>query len=339
MITSQDVAKLAKVSQATVSRAFREDVYINPETKKKVMAAAKTLGYFPNYNARSLKNKKSGIIGLVLADADNMFYSALTKSIERYVSARGYRLFLAYTNEDPAKEREYLESFISSQVEGLLCMPVSLENQDLYDIMKANQISVLQVIRKLYSDFDTVTVNDEMGAYIATKYMLERGHRNILMTEYGFNEKVPVKTAGYRRAYEEMGIPFKQNLILDLPFGIDVTGLVAGAIAENNATAIISSNQLITLATLRATKRQKLHIPEDISLIAYDDSDWLEFLDITAITHPMEEIGKNMAKVLFESIEAKSTGITDEEAKFVEVKPYLLLRNSIKNLTDPNKNK
>lgn len=296
------------------------------------MDAAKTLGYFPNYTARSLKNKKSGIIGLILADADNMFYSALTKSIERYVNARGYRLFLAYNNEDAAKEREYLESFISSRVEGILCMPVSSENRDLYDIMKANQISVLQVIRKLYTDVDTVTVSDEMGAFIATKYLLERGHRNILITEYGFNEKSPVKTAGYRRAYEEMGIPFRENLVLDLPYGIDVTGLIAGAIAENSATAIISANQLMTLATLRAAKQQRLHIPEDISLIAYDDSEWLEFLDITAITHPMEEIGRNMAKALFDSIEEKNNGIAESETKFIEVKPYLLLRNSIKNL-------
>ena len=333
MITSQDVAKAANVSQATVSRAFREDVYINPETRKRVLEVARQMGYFPNYSARSLKQQKSGIIGLMMADADNPFYASLTKSIEKFVNAGGYRLMITYNNEDPAKERECLESLISTQVEGAFCIPVSTQNRDLINVLNNNGVAVVQMIRKLYKDLYTVTINDEMGAYIATKYLLNHGHRDIIITEYGFNEKSPVKTAGYKRAMEEFELSVEDEHILDLPFGIDSAGLIAGAIAGQSATALITSNLPMTLSALKACKQHNLQIPEDISIIAYDDSEWLDFLGITAITHPMEEIGQNMSRALFEALNAKKEGGPDK-TPCIEVKPYLLLRNSIKNLSD-----
>lgn len=327
MVTSQDVARLANVSQATVSRAFREDVYINPETKKKVLKAAEELGYYPNYSARSLKNQKSGIIGLMLSDADNMFYTKLTKSMEKYMKLRGYRLMLTYNDEDPDKERECLESLISSRVEGVFCIPVSERNRDLYDVMRKNGIHVVQVIRKMYDDLNTVVINDEMGGYLATSYLLDRGHRNILITEYGFNEKMPVKTAGYMRAFQERGLSSEYAHILDLPFGVDTSALIAGAIVSNNATAIITSNSPMTISALKACKNQGLEIPRDISFIAYDDSPWLDLLNITAMTHPMEDIGKSMADMLYKMLDDSTAPLRPVS---LEVKPYLLLRNSIR---------
>ncbi len=327
MVTSQDVARLANVSQATVSRAFREDVYINPETKKKVLKAAEELGYYPNYSARSLKNQKSGIIGLMLSDADNMFYTKLTKSMEKYMKLRGYRLMLTYNDEDPDKERECLESLISSRVEGVFCIPVSERNRDLYDVMRKNGIHVVQVIRKMYDDLNTVVINDEMGGYLATSYLLDRGHRNILITEYGFNEKMPVKTAGYMRAFQERGLSSEYAHILDLPFGVDTSALIAGAIVSNNATAIITSNSPMTISALKACKNQGLEIPRDISFIAYDDSPWLDLLNITAMTHPMEDIGKSMADMLYKMLDDSAV---PPRPVSLEVKPYLLLRNSIR---------
>ena len=327
MVTSQDVARLANVSQATVSRAFREDVYINPETKKKVLKAAEELGYYPNYSARSLKNQKSGIIGLMLSDADNMFYTKLTKSMEKYMKLRGYRLMLTYNDEDPDKERECLESLISSRVDGVFCIPVSERNRDLYDVMRKNGIHVVQVIRKMYDDLNTVVINDEMGGYLATSYLLDRGHRNILITEYGFNEKMPVKTAGYMRAFQERGLSSEYAHILDLPFGVDTSALIAGAIVSNNATAIITSNSPMTISALKACKNQGLEIPRDISFIAYDDSPWLDLLNITAMTHPMEDIGKSMADMLYKMLDDSAA---PPRPVSLEVKPYLLLRNSIR---------
>ena len=161
MVTSQDVARIANVSQSTVSRCFRNDVYVNSKTRMRVLKAAEELGYYPNNIARGMKSKRSGIIGLVLPDYDNIFYSTMTKSIESYLKLKGYRLMLSYHDQDVKKERECLETMMSSRVDGLFSVPVSEENRDLYNMMEKNDIKVVQLIRKLHRDISTVMIDDE----------------------------------------------------------------------------------------------------------------------------------------------------------------------------------
>ena len=179
MVSSRDVARLAKVSQSTVSRAYREDVYIDPNTRKRVFEAAKQLGYYPNFSARSLRNQQSRIIGLMLSDPNNGFFASLSQHIEKRVAQEGYRLLLAYNEENAEKERNSLESLISTRAEGVLTIPVSRRNEDMYQIMRSNRIGTVQLLRPVYDNMNTVMVNDELGAYIATKYLLEQGHRRM----------------------------------------------------------------------------------------------------------------------------------------------------------------
>lgn len=330
MVSSRDVAKLANVSQSTVSRAYREDVYIDPATKKRVLDAAQQLGYYPNLSARSLRNQQSGIIGLMLTDVNNLFYASLTKYVERYATQKGYRVLLTYNDEDPEKERQCLETLISSRAEGILAIPVSRQNEDMYRVIRNNGISTVQLIRPLYEDMNTVIVNDEQGCYIATKYLLEQGHRRIIITEYSFNQLLPAKLLGYRRACEEFGVDPEPG-ILNLPFADNLDGIIAGAIAEYGATAVISSTLPFTLATLKACESCGLSIPEDISILAYDDNDWLDFLGITTITHPMKQIGDDMIDILIRDIEAYRNR-EEQPVEKVLVKPYLLLRQSVRKL-------
>lgn len=336
MVTSQDVARLANVSQSTVSRCFRGEGYVNSKTRTKVLKAAGELGYYPDYFARGMKSKKSGIIGLILPDYNNIFFSTLMKSIETYLKQRGYRLMLAYHDEDEKKERECLEIMMSSRADGLFIVPAAdtEANVDLYDTMQRNGVKIVQLIRRLHSDINTVMIDDEMGGYLAAKYLLDQGHRNIVITEYGFNEKAPTKTMGFLRAYREKGEDTKNAHIIDLPFSVDLTAIIAGAIMSNKATAIITSNIPITINALEACKRQNLSVPDDISLIAYDDSPWLDLLNITAIAHPMSDIGKDMANMMLSMLD----GITEEKEKpevgqsLIAIKPYLVLRGSVKTL-------
>ena len=330
MVSSKDVARAAKVSQSTVSRAYREDGTIDPITRQHVLEVARKLGYYPNFSARSLRNNQSRIIGLMFSDPNNAFFASLTKRIEEYVTQKGYRLLLTYNDEDVKKERNCLESLISSQAEGILTMPVSKENEDMYRIMRNNGISTVQLLRPVYSDMNTVVVDDELGGYIATKYLLEQGHRRIIITEYSFNQMLPAKTLGYQQACEEYGLDPKPG-ILNLPFDMNLDGIIAGAIARSGATAIISSTMPMTMETLKACNSMGIRIPEDLSIVAYDDSEWLDILGISTITHPMKEIGDSMVEVLFHNIEAKRNCQQVSPEK-ISVKPYLLLRKSVRKL-------
>lgn len=335
MVTSSDVAKLAKVSPATVCRAYRDDCYISPNTRKKIFAAAEELGYFPNYSAKSLKDKKTRIIGLLLSDANNIFFASLTENIERLIDQSGYRLMLAFSNDDPEKERRQLQYFISSRVSGVIYMPVSRKNEDIVRKMQEFDIKVLQFSRDMYSFLDTFSVDDEEGAYMAASQLLRNGHRNIIVTDYEINRDSPMKPNGYKRAYQEAGLVADDKNIILLPHDMDMTGIIAGAISERNATALLTSNTNMTRAALKACRQLGLSIPEDISLVAYDDSEWLEFLGITAIAHQMDKISIDITNVMMEAIETKKKSAEGEigEVKKKWIKPYLLLRNSIKNIS------
>jgi len=336
MVTSSDVARLAKVSPTTVCRAFRDDCYVHSDTRKKILAIADELGYFPNYSAKSLKDNKSRIIGLLLSDTNNIFFASLTENIEHLINERGYRLMLAFSNEDAKKERQQLQYFISLRVSGIIYMPVSRSNEDIIKKMKDFDINVLQFARDMYSFFDTYTVDDEEGAYMATSHLLKKGHRNIIITDYDINMRAPVKTMGYARAFKEAGIPLDERNIISLPYNMDASSLIAGAIVERNATAIVTSNNIMTLKALKACNQLKLSIPDDISFIAYDDSEWLEFLGITVIAHQMDRISIDITNALLSLIDSDSSKNMEEKKKPQKtwVKPYLLLRNSTKDILE-----
>ncbi len=331
MITSHDVAKLANVSQTTVSRAFRDDCYIDPQTRQKVLDAAKKLGYFPNYSAKSLKNKQSKIIGLLLASYDNKFYTTVTKAIESHMHDKGYRFMLAFSDEKPEKERKYLESFISSRVDGIIYMPVTPANEDLLHAARQFNIAVLQFTRSIYDQLDTYLIDDENGMFIATRHLLNMGHRRILVMENLVNKGRSPKIDGYRRAMNEYGVGVDENNILYFDPEQDMVSDLAYAISDSRATAIVASNNLFSISTLRACRRLSLRIPEDISFISYDDNEFLDFMHIDSVAHPIDEIGKQLSELLIDRITLRKA---DQDAPAVHkmAKPYLVVRNSVKRI-------
>ena len=331
MITSHDVAKLAKVSQTTVSRAFRDDCYIHPETRKKVLEAANKLGYFPNYSAKCLKKKQSKIIGLLLSNYNNKFYTTITQSIENHMNENGYRLMLTFSDEKPDKERKYLESFISSRVDGIIYMPVSRSNEDLVKATAQFDIKVLQFTRNLYDYLDAFFIDDELGAYMATRYLINMGHRQILIIESEVNRGASLKVKGYQRAFAEAGMELNSGSILYLNADVDSTSSIAYSASDLRSTAIISSSSMFTLSALKACQCLNLRIPDDISFISYDDNEWLDFMHIDSVAHPMDEIGEMISDFLLNMINSKESA--DEHKPIIKmIKPHLVVRNSVKRI-------
>lgn len=322
MITSHDVAKLAGVSQATVSRAFREDCYINPQTKKKVLDAANELGYFPNLSAKGLKSNRSGVIGLILANYDNRFYTSVTKALEAQMNVHGYRFMIAFSDEDPQKERRYLESFISTRVDGIILAPISKGNSDIVKSAESFGIPVLQFTNRLFPDVSSYCVDDEYGMYVAAKHLLNMGHRRILMVDSA--DRFSVKSRGFRKAMEEFSC-FSDGCIVSCNSKGDMTSPIIFSIGDYKPTAIIGSNSLITVAALRSCRRLGISVPDDMSFIAYDDNEWLDFMHIDAVGHPMEEIGRGLSDTMLELINGQGTVNR-------LVSPFLVARNSVKRL-------
>ncbi|MFC0470690.1 LacI family DNA-binding transcriptional regulator [Halalkalibacter kiskunsagensis] len=339
MATSKDVAKLANVSVSTVSRAFRNDCYISEEMKNKVLAAAKELGYTPNLVARSLKNSKSKIIGLITSDIDNDFYSVVTRVIESELKRLGYRLLISTTNESSEEELENLNLLSSSRADGIIFTPNSARHHLTIDKIKKQNIALVQMYRRAYKDIDTVLVDDKKGTYIATNYLIQNGHTNILLlTTVGseIEDAKNYKPSGYKQAFKEKNLSLDENKnILYFPYQTDLRMMITQQIEKIKPTAIIAGTNTIGRDVIKVCKEMKLSIPEDISVIMFDDVEWASLLDITTISQPIKDIGLIASRTLINRIEDQNVSNTPILST---LEPDLILRNSVKNLFTSKKN-
>jgi DNA-binding LacI/PurR family transcriptional regulator len=330
MANSRDVAEKAGVSISSVSRAFREDTYISKKVKQRILNAAEELGYTPNLMARSLKNQKSHIIGLIISDIDNPFYSIITRIIESELKRIGYRLLLSYSNENAEQEAEDLSLLSGSRVDGIIFTPTSTKNLSLVTQLKKQNIALVQMYRRGYEDLDSVLVDDRRGAYLATKHLLQNGHKDILLLSVE-SQISPNRAEGYRQAMEEENVPVKEHLIMHLPFQTDLRMTIYNKIVETKPTALIAGTNTIGMDFMKVCKEHKLSIPQDISLIMFDDVAWAGLLDITTISQPINYLGLSACRAIIDRIERNKAA----EPIVSVLEPYLISRNSVKNMYLP----
>lgn len=322
-----DLAERAGVSISSASRAFREGESITPEVRERVFCAARELGYTPNFLARGLKSSKSNLIGLDICDIQNPFYAVIIKAMEEELKARGYQLILSYSNGDHKAERKNLEMFAGSQVMGIAFMPKDAQNRELVRQLSQKGIAMLQFFNKAYDFLDTVSVKDDSGAYYATRHLLENGHRRILLlnvcTPYSDN-----RADGYCKALREAGVEAEEAL--NVTFTEEKTlEEIKRLLTQRKPTAVLAGVYGLGKDVVRACRQLGLKIPKDVSLITFDDVEWPELLDITAVCQPTEYIGLAAARMLLDRINGR---IKSEQPVITAVEPKLNVRDSVRRL-------
>ncbi len=328
MTTIREVAKLAGVSTATVSRAFRPNTYVSEDTKSKIIDAAKKLNYTPNLMARGLKSQKSNTVGLIVSDIDNPFYSIVTRVLESELKRAGYRLLLSYSHENEQQELEDLMLLASSRVEGIIFTPTSNRNKSFIQSLRNQNIALMQLYRVAYKDVDSIVIDDEKGAYTATKFLLQNGHRNILLLSVD-SPISPDRSKGYQTAFAEENLAYDDKMIMHLPFQIDLHDMIAKRIEEAGPTAIIAATNVIGMAVVKVCKEMKLRLGHEISLIMFDDVPWASLLDITTIAQPINNIGLYAGRTIIERMQSPNAyGGTINSI----LGPQLIVRNSVRNL-------
>lgn len=323
MVTSKDVARLAGVSHTTVSRAFRKDAKIKPETYERIMKISEELGYVPNQIASSLRQKKTKTVGLIISHGFNPLFLEITHSIETELARHGYRLLISFDDEDPDQQWNILQSLASAQVNTILFTPLirdQTQRERLHSWMQQSAIHFIQLVSDSYDDITSFTFDDNLGAYLGTRHLLSLGHRNILMIG-GVN-----RTAGYERAYAEFQAspPF--------PFR-DLTGKDDEESFENIKNAILSQkpsvvfpvSSSLSYVTYEVLQDLKLAIPGDISFLAFDDERWLQLLRISVIGHPTQALSGSIVREIL-SYETAEGEVYPSSTTF---KPFLVERQSI----------
>jgi LacI family transcriptional regulator len=301
--TVADVAHKAGVSVSTAARVLSGNGYAAEGTRRVVLDAAAELGYVPNRIARSLRTRRTGLIGLLIGDVENSFYSAIAKNVELEAKAAGYHIVLCNSNDDPATEREYLRLLEGIQVEGLIVTPAARSVRHLSRLIQ-HGIVVVQVDRRIEGlQADAVLVDNEDAAARAVERVIAAGHRRIgILTGDLQVATARQRLAGYERAMRDHDLPIPDGLIQAGSFHRDhaiehATMLIR---SEASPTAIIAANNILAEACLLALADLGLRVPKDMSIVAFDDVEWMTMTSppITAIRQPVADMARIAAERL-----------------------------------------
>ncbi|MDZ7724246.1 MAG: LacI family DNA-binding transcriptional regulator [candidate division KSB1 bacterium] len=333
-VNLETIANNCTVSPSTVSRVLNgkaTQYRISKQTEKRILSEARKLNYIPNPMARGLRMQKTLIIGLIIPDISNHFFSSIAKSVEGFTRKNGYSIMLCDSQENEELEQDSLILMQNRKVDGLIVAPVGLNSQALESFQKGGTPVV--VIDRYYfnSDLPYVGSDNFQGAYDAVNYMIKCGHRRIAVIQ-GIPGTVPneERIRGYTQALKDNNIEVDRSLIVGDSFG-DQNGYFETKILLRNElppTAIFAMSNLISLGVLRALYEEGLSIPDDISMVAFDEQPYSEFLKtpMTTVEQKNFELGQMAMRLLFDQIETNRIF----SSKSILLPTTMIKRNSVK---------
>ena len=326
--TIKDVARKAGVSSATVSRALSGKPHVRQAVIDQVREAALELDFHPSRVARSLRAQKTTIIGLIISDILNPFFTTLVRAVEDSASRNEYGVFLCNSDESVEKEMAYIELLQAENVAGVLITPTQ-ENDNPSRRLFEDRIPIVAVDRCMLDvPVDTVLADNFSGSYSAVDHLIQQGHTRIAIVAAQPNRTTGrERLAGYRQALADHNIPFCDELVYT---GIPnrLTGrLYAKEITQSpiKPTAIFCGNNLLTMGVLGYLKEAGCNIPEDYALVSFDDMEWYTMTSptITAVRQPVYELGRQAADLLFERINGSVSPV-----KEIVLETQLVVRQS-----------
>lgn len=328
MATIREVAESAGVSYATVSHVINNTRLVSPETRERVLAAMDALNYRPNALARSLRQGKTNTLGLVLPDSANPFFAEISRSLEDEAFKKGYSVFLCNTELDTQRELFYVDVLSKKQVDGIIFVAAG-DQPDSLNFLRQRNMPVVMIDRDLPSvEVDVVLTDHSLGGYLATRHLLELGHRRIACIA-GPSSITPSaeRITGYRRALEEAGLPCDENLILRGDYhaqsGMEITHTLLNM--DPRPTAIFALNDLMALGALRAAAEEGCSVPGSLAVVGYDDLELAHFTNppLTTIAQPKKEIGAQAIHLLVDRMSRKN-----RPPSRVVLPPELIVRRS-----------
>ena len=279
-IRLSDVAARTGFSTNTVSLALRESSRIPLETRTKIQSAAAELGYFPNHVAKSLVNRETRTIGLVLTDIMNPVLTHTAQAVELALAERGYGTLFATSNNNFAEESKVVEMFRSRQVDGMLIYPARhRELEHLRPLRRAN-FPIVLLIADPSVGLDGVSVNDRSGSLQATRYLLGRGHKRVGFRDASSRNGKLEKLEGYQQALNEGGIAFDPSLVVQTDGDHSRDGYFALDMlmsAQARPTAVLGDNDSIALGALSWCHKHNLRVPQDLAIMGFDNIPSSEF--------------------------------------------------------------
>lgn len=334
-ISINDVAKCAGVSKSTVSRILNDKGKFSKDTRDKVLQIVKKLNYRASMVARSLRNRRTKAVGLLLPDIVNPFFPEIMKGVEDVASENGYVVILCSSNEDSEKEFMYFHMFENRWIDGVIYSGVTGTREEAQSIrlISEQEIPVVLMDREIEDYFASVVmIDNEKAAYDAATYCLELGHKRIGFIAAPLKVRIFEKRIeGYQKALQKYGIEFDESLVVEGDLTIKSGSKAAKQLVARRdpPTAIFASNDLMAIGAMKEIQGHGLKVPENISIIGFDDIRTASLVTpaLTTIAQPKNEMGVEAMNLLIRMIEKKGASKSR-----VVLDTRLVVRKSVKRL-------
>lgn len=335
--TLKDVAQLAGVSTATVSYALSGKRTISEETKQRIQAAISELDYVPDLNARGLSMRDSKLIGVVVPQTEpgerlmfqNSFYSEVLGSIEYYARQQGYHILISATDANES----YLTLAKKRNLDGIIV--IGMYPNDFYQQMKKTQIPIV-LIDSYCNDhyYHNIRIDDAYGSYLATRYMLENGHRHIAFFSGQLKENGVMKKRllGYQQALEEFEVPYQKEYVFEGQIDYNSGIALSNQLMESGlpATGIVAAADILAIGAIKGLFEAGKRVPEAYSIIGFDDAEISQYLTpgLTTIRQQISMKGQKAVELLLKHIQDPTL------PKQEEILPLqLVVRGSVRKLS------
>lgn len=313
-VTILHIAQEAGVSYQTVSRVINNRPDVAVETRERVQHVIARLGYQPNAIARSLASKRTHTLGLIAADLTEYFYAQMIVGAQAEARSQGYRFMLGSVESNPHNEPEFVRMMAERHVDGLLLARIgtSIENHYIHQLLQ-DRVPLVTTSYHLHdAPLTVVDVDNVAGAYVATRHLLERGHLHIAMITGPLDiQSAHDRITGYRQALAEAGVSAEQSLIAhgDWQHRSGYLAMQDLLARGRTFTAVFAHNDSMAIGALHALRQARLRVPQDMSIVGYDDRPEAAYADppLTTIRQPTHKVGVLATQLLIRAIEQPAT--------------------------------
>ncbi|GLC90341.1 LacI family DNA-binding transcriptional regulator [Lysinibacillus piscis] len=319
MPTISDVAKLTGLSKTTISRVINNHQYVSEEKRALVLKAMQELGYTPNPAARRLRGQSTTTIGVIVPRIVNPFFSYLVNTIETAAYEKGYQVIISQSNEDAEKELAFLQLLKTKQVDGIIMTAIENEWSVIEPFLAYGPIMLCnEYITN--ANVPIVRLNQQKGAYIGVKHLIDRGHHKIAYCTGGLfaeDGKDKDRNHGFQKALKEADIAVNTKWIFLNQYSIEDGKKVMNQIMamDERPTAIFTGSDEIAAGMMIEAKKHGLKIPEDMAIIGFDDQPIAEMLEpqLTTIRQPVEKMGELAVAILVDMLDDTSLKVQEHE--------------------------
>ena len=332
-ITIKDIARLARVSHTTVSRALNDQSRIRNETKERILSIARELNYRPDLIARSLVMKRTRTLGLVITTIANPFYTELAQGIETTASGLGYSIILCSTHSDLAIEKQYISMLRSKGVDGIIFTSAHMGDSNILTLVE-DGFPIILVNRRTYHPLvrekvNYVGVDNILGGFLAVEHLIRLGHQRIGVIGGSSESSVGYeRLEGGKRALKAYGVEERSEYFLEGDFlrGSGYLGGIQFIKMPQPPTAVFAANDYMALGAYQGIFEQGQRVPEDIALVGFNDIEFaaMRGVDLTTIGQKKYEMGAIAVKTLVDRIEGQEFPSAGE----IVLKPELIIRKT-----------